>query len=252
MENSGAGHYGSQFYKEQSGGSFQSASVIVPLVLRLFKVNSVVDVGCGVGAWLHEFVANGVSDYLGIDGDYVPRNQLRIPSERFTSMDLRSITDVGRKFDLACSLEVAEHLPESSADDFVSALVAAAPVVLFSAAVKGQGGRNHLNEQWPSYWAKRFSGHGYSAFDCIRPQIFDDSRIRPWYRQNLLVFCRGDYCPEGYSPLTSAFDLDRVLPDYFEYKLQEVTEGKSASIAARHLLGNLGVLARAARRRSGI
>ncbi|RXG99137.1 class I SAM-dependent methyltransferase [Bradyrhizobium sp. C-145] len=252
MEKSVAEHYGAQFFKEQSGGSFESASVIVPLVLRLFKVNSVVDVGCGVGAWLHEFATNGVSDYLGIDGDYVPRDQLRIPSERFRSMDLRSITDIGRKFDLACSLEVAEHLPESSANEFVSALVAAAPIVLFSAAVKGQGGRNHLNEQWPSYWAERFSGHGYSAFDCVRPQIYDDSRIRPWYRQNLLVFCRGDRCPEGYSSLTSPFDLDRVLPDYFEYKLQEVTEGKSAAIAARHLLGNLGVLARAARRRSGL
>jgi SAM-dependent methyltransferase len=180
MKNSVAGYYGSEFYKKQSGGSFESASVIVPLVLRLFKVNSVVDVGCGVGGWLHEFATNGVSDYLGIDGDYVPRDQLRIPSERFKSVDLRVITDVGRKFDLACSVEVAEHLPESSADDFVAMLVAAAPVVLFSAAVKGQGGVNHLNEQWPSYWAKRFRAHGYSAFDCIRPQIYDDRRIQPW------------------------------------------------------------------------
>jgi hypothetical protein len=252
MENSVAGHYGSHFFKEQSGGSFEAASVIVPLILRLFKVNSVVDVGCGVGGWLHEFATNGVGDYLGIDGDYVPRDQLRIPSERFKPMDLRAITDVGRKFDLACSLEVAEHLPESSADDFVSALVATAPVVLFSAAVKGQGGRNHLNEQWQSYWAKRFSSHGYVAFDCVRPQIYHDRRILPWYRQNPLVYCREGYYPEGYSPVTSAFDLDRVLPEYFEYKLQEVTEGKSAAIALRHLRGNLGVLARTARRRAGL
>jgi hypothetical protein len=54
MDNSVAEHYGAQFFKEQSAGSFESASVIVPLVLRLFKVNSVVDVGCGVGAWLHD------------------------------------------------------------------------------------------------------------------------------------------------------------------------------------------------------
>ncbi|MCK1420889.1 methyltransferase domain-containing protein [Bradyrhizobium sp. 180] len=87
-------HYGAQFFKEQSGGSFKPASVIVPLVLRIFKVNSVVDVGCGVGAWLNEFATNGVSDYLGIDGDYVPRDQLKIPSERFKSMDLRSITEI--------------------------------------------------------------------------------------------------------------------------------------------------------------
>jgi hypothetical protein len=51
-----------------------------------------------------------------------------------------------KRFDLAISLEVAEHLPEGSAGALVSTLIEAAPVVVFSAAIKGQSGTNHINE----------------------------------------------------------------------------------------------------------
>ena len=33
--------------------------------------------------------------------------------------------------------------------------------VLFSAAIPGQGGQDHLNEQWPEYWQKKFEVNGY-------------------------------------------------------------------------------------------
>jgi hypothetical protein len=64
--------------------------------------------------------------------------------------------------------------------------------ILFSAAIPGQGGSLHVNEQWPSYWIKLFSEHGYRCFDFIRPQIWTDRAIESWYRQNILFFSKRD------------------------------------------------------------
>ena len=138
--------YDETFYERQQDGSIRSAEIVVPIVLSLFPCHSVVDFGCGVGGWLREFERRGVNDYLGVDGDYVSRQMLKIPADRFMPLDLRNVGDLGRRFDLACSLEVAEHLPEERAKPFVAALVKAAPVILFSAAVPRQGGTGHLNE----------------------------------------------------------------------------------------------------------
>src|SRR3984893_18523768 len=115
--------YSPDFYATQQAGSIASADIVVPHVLSLFPVSSVLDVGCGVGGWLKEFERHGVSDYLGVDGDYVPRDFLKIPANRFRPLDLQNLTALDRRFDLACSLEVAEHLPEDSAKSFVAALV---------------------------------------------------------------------------------------------------------------------------------
>jgi len=204
--------YDESFYQGQQDGSVSSAQIVVPIVLSLFPCHSVVDFGCGVGGWLKEFERNGVADYLGVDGDYVARHLLKIPADRFRPIDLRNVSDLGRGFDLACSLEVAEHLPEDRAKSFVAALVKAAPVVLFSAAIPLQGGTEHVNEQWQSYWAKLFAEHGYIALDCIRPAIFGDRRVEWWYRQNILVFCLPVKCPPGCTPVAGPYDLNRVDP----------------------------------------
>jgi SAM-dependent methyltransferase len=209
--------YSSTFFAVQQEGSIGSAEIIVPLVLSRFKVTSVVDVGCGVGGWLKVFERHGIRDYLGIDGNYLPMEMLKIPVERFRPEDLSHLSDIGRSFDLACSLEVAEHLPESCAERFVATLVKCAPVILFSAAIPRQGGTAHVNEQWASYWAEKFERHGYLAVDCIRPAIYGDWRVEWWYRQNALIFCRPERCPAGYQPVRSPYDLNRVDPSMIEH-----------------------------------
>jgi SAM-dependent methyltransferase len=211
--------YSSDFYAVQQGGSVASAEIVVPHVLSLFPVSSVLDVGCGVGGWLQVFARQGITDYLGVDGDYVSRDMLKIPAERFRPADITSLPDFGRSFDLVCSLEVAEHLPAECAGQFVAALVKAAPVVLFSAAVPYQGGTAHLNEQWPTYWAGLFARHGYVAVDCVRPSIYGNQHIEWWYRQNILIFCQRNKIPDGYIATTSDYDLNRVDPGMIEHLL---------------------------------
>src|ERR1039458_216669 len=40
-------------------------------------------IGCGDGTWLSVFRKLAVDDILGIDGDYVTRDLLQIPQDRF-------------------------------------------------------------------------------------------------------------------------------------------------------------------------
>jgi SAM-dependent methyltransferase len=154
----------------------------------MVRAKTVVDVGCGDGNWLAVFRELGVGDTVGLDGDYVDRRLLQIPQDQFIVTDLSSPFELPRTFDLAVSLEVAEHLPEQSAEGFVHSLIRLAPVVLFSAAIPFQGGIHHLNEQWPDYWAAIFKMHGYLPIDCIRGKIWVNDDVDYPYVQNTLLF----------------------------------------------------------------
>lgn len=242
--------YSEAFYDAQQQGSRHSAAVVVPLVLEAFPVRSVIDVGCGVGGWLAEFRRRGVEDVLGVDGDYVPRDALKIPVDRFEARDLRRYAGPERRFDLACSLEVAEHLPAEVADGFVAALVRAAPVVLFSAAVPGQGGTSHVNEQWQSYWFARFAAHGYACLDLVRPRVFEDDRVEWWYRQNALVFCEPQRHPESAAAISTAYELDRVHPALLAARSND-GRPRSGREAVASIVENVGYLGTAFKRRIG-
>lgn len=182
--------YTDDFYADQAPGSSLSASSIVPRIISEFNPSSVVDVGCGVGTWLAEFQSQGVADVLGIDGDYVERAQLRIPSEDFFAADLTEPLAVSRKFDLALCLEVAEHLPSRSARQLVTSLVDLSEKIVFSAAIPFQGGTHHVNEQWQSYWAELFLECGYAGDIAFRTSLWHLDDVDPWYIQNLVVYRR--------------------------------------------------------------
>ena len=198
-------------YAEWLHGSLESARVTVPIVVEAVSPRSVVDVGCGLGAWLVAFRDAGVVDVVGVDGPWVATASLLIPPERFVAADLRAPVELGRRFDLALCLEVAQILAREHADGLVSTLAGLADVVLFSAAIPGQGGIEHRNEQWPAYWAERFATVGFAATDPFRLPLWEKPDVKWWFAQNLLCFARPDelarrpvlaraVCPEG-SPL---------------------------------------------------
>jgi hypothetical protein len=138
-------------------------------------------------------LANGVGEVIGIDGEYVDRSSLAIPAEDFLSRDLKLPIGLDRRFDLAVCLEVAEHLPESRAQGLVDDLVSLAPCVLFSAAVPGQGGTHHVNEQYLSYWKQLFVNRGYQSADYVRPLIAGNREVDWWYQQNIVLFAAPDH-----------------------------------------------------------
>lgn len=180
--------YPERAYRNWLEPSLASARQIVPFVMDFVSPRSVVDVGCGLGMWGSVFLENGVETLQGIDNITVPKDSLVIPPDSFMTHDLAQPLSLGTRFDLVVSLEVAEHLPESSAATFVETLTSLGPVVLFSAAVPHQRGRGHINEQWPSYWAELFAKRGYRAVDCVRKRIWTDERVEPYYTQNMLIY----------------------------------------------------------------
>lgn len=181
--------YSTRYYEGLKEDSAGSAREVVPLVLRLFPAKTVVDVGCGSGTWAKAYLDAGC-DVTGIDGDVVQQNQLLIPADRFLRRNLMQPLKLDRKFDLVNCLEVAEHLDESRADTFVADLCALGDAVVFSAAIPGQGGTHHVNEQFQSYWITRFRRNGFTPVDCLRHQIWGNDKVAWWYVQNMFAFVR--------------------------------------------------------------
>jgi SAM-dependent methyltransferase len=177
-------------------------------------VSSVADVGCGIGTWANQFLKCGVKEVTGIDGAYVDPAMLRIPQECFYAHDLRSPIPIDRRYDLAVCLEVTEHLPISRADGIINDLVSLAPCVLFSAAVPGQGGTDHINEQYLSWWKGLFGVHDYVPLDLIRHQIWDLAEVDWWYRQNVILFVhKSHYLAQRHK---AALALDYIRPELAE------------------------------------
>lgn len=180
--------YTGEFFEYINAGSLASARVVCPLVVERLKPRSVLDVGCGAGAWCRVWGELGVEQVVGVDGEYVDIASLLVPPDWFRSRDLSEPFDLATQFDLVVSLEVAEHVPEAKADVFVDNLVRHGSTILFSAAVPGQGGEFHVNEQPLEYWRRRFAARGYRCFDPLRPLIVHDARVEPWYRYNTLLY----------------------------------------------------------------
>ena len=114
--------YSDAFFDRIEAGSKRSAEIVVPIVLAFLQPVSVVDVGCGRGTWLAVFRNQGVPRVLGIDGPYVNRKKLLIPEECFLEHDLELPLILGEQFSLVTCLEVAEHLPEKSAEMLADSL----------------------------------------------------------------------------------------------------------------------------------
>lgn len=251
------GAYTPKFFSWAVDRTRSSAEAIVPLVLERVRPTSVVDIGCGIGVWLGAFARHGVDDYLGVDGPWVPRETLLIPEERFIAARLDRPLELGRRFDLAVALEVAEHLHEHRAAGFVANLARLAPCILFSAAIPHQGGTDHLNEQWLDYWAELFATHGYVAVDGIRPVIWSDADVLPFYRQNIVIFAIPELIAQR-PPLardrerTMDSRLSIVHPDLMESIAAHPNEHARRPAARELLLGELlralpAVLARSLR-----
>lgn len=188
------------------------------------RPESLCDVGCGYGFFLAAAQKKwDVVDILGVDGDWVGFDEIEIPRENFLPKNLEKADGwPDRTFDLAASLEVGEHLSPSSADLLVERLAQLSDVVLFSAAIPGQGGQGHQNEQYMDYWAKKFEAFGRYPVDVLHERVWANKRLPYWFRQNLIIFASAhaleakpifrDYLVDDFSLLR------RVHPFYYEKK----------------------------------
>jgi SAM-dependent methyltransferase len=168
----------------------KAPAAIAKIILEMYQVSSVLDVGCGTGVWLQEFIRLDVKDVYGIDGIPIENREFSASRDLFRCVDLRGKWDLKRNFDLAICLEVAEHLPQESAHDLIRSLCAHSKLIIFSAACPNQGGQGHINCQWPAYWQEIFNINQYSCSDPLRPRIWQEEFPEYWYKQNMFVAFR--------------------------------------------------------------
>ena len=218
--------------------NLMAPSEVVPILVKMLSPNSVVDVGCGTGTWLKIFHENhNIDDLLGLDGSYVDKSQLVIEDKYFKATDLSNGFDIRRKFDLLLSLEVAEHLPKEAADTFIESLCKHSDNIIFSAAIPDQGGQNHINEQWPEYWMKKFEKHGYYYHDVIRPLIWNNNKIDWWYRQNIFLVNKQKEPTPVYTSIIHPELYNQVCENFHDFRYN-INQGKYGIKNALKILMN--------------
>lgn len=208
--------YGDEFYATRHKSTLYAASRILDVFFSASGLPypaTAIDIGCGVGTWLSVLHDHGTS-VSGWDGPWVPSKYLAIDSQYFHRINLeQELAQPGILWhippaDMLVTLEVAEHLPPGLAENFVDFIVSHASYVLFSAAIPGQTGNGHVNEQWPSYWARLFHKKSYYMYDIIRSSIWTDINIPFWYRQNCFVVAKSDI------PVKISFDAEILNGKY--------------------------------------
>lgn len=216
--------YNRLFYEKQLTQSKHSADEIVPLINNWFKPKTVIDVGCGVGAWLEVWKScKNVSEIKGIDGSFVDKSLLQIDaSVEFLQTDLNERLPKLKSYDLAVCLEVAEHLEEKRADTFVEDLTKLSNIIIFSAAIPGQEGTCHVNEQFMNYWIDKFNIYDYKCYDIIRPLIWDKDKIAWWFRQNMIVFVKnGELLEKDLSKMQTFNCQDLIHKELLKHKINK-------------------------------
>jgi SAM-dependent methyltransferase len=173
-------------------GCQSSAREVMTWLAGEYRLPRCLDVGCGEGWWAYWAKKSGLSEYaIGMDNDGFD-SPCRADLDEWNKFDLASpeYTFRGKQFDLTICLEVAEHLPEHLADTLVRFLCdSSQELILFSAAIPGQGGMGHINEQWPSYWIHKFNDLGWSSVH-LGFDFWENQSVEPWYKQNMYLLAK--------------------------------------------------------------
>ncbi len=175
--------YTDEFYIGEEEVALRAARHVMPWILDVTDAKSVVDVGCGTGAWLSVAKEAGCEKVHGYDAYAGP---VLIETDEYTQTDItRGVSCTG--FDLALCLEVGEHLPGAAARPLVAGLCEA-DYVLFSAGHPGQRGVHHVNEQWGTWWAALFAEHDFEGTSDVKWHFWNEREVADFYRENMLLF----------------------------------------------------------------
>jgi len=180
------------FWNDVDGPATKSAATIAASIVRDLAPATVVDIGCGTGALLLQ-LRNADCDVLGLEYAAAARTICEARELSVMRFDIaRDEFPFERRFDVAVSMEVAEHLPASVAGRYVDLLARLGRAVVFSAARPGQGGTDHINEQPHEYWIEHFARAGFAVNEGLTQRWREEwegaGEVQSWYYDNVMVF----------------------------------------------------------------
>lgn len=193
--------YDAAFYATFGHEAEKMAPWLMPLLNRVIPFESLVDVGCGEGWYVYWLIGNRddpeEKNFFGIEGSTAAVQDTVIP-DFVGKHDLRKPFRSIRKYDIAFSLEVAEHIEEEYAPVFVDTLCNLSDTVVMTAAPPGQGGLMHCNERPQEYWKELFFAAGFHPDHFSREKLKDGIRdaeeggkyVTPWLLPNIMVYRR--------------------------------------------------------------
>ena len=191
-------NYSKEFYQSVDNRASETAKIMFQELRSYLSVTSIVDAGCGSGAWVRTAIEEGLIQAFGVDlnsslnlikkdksfEEMLTNNNLILIERDFVE-DSKSGLPAA---DLAICLEVAEHLPPEIAESLVARLTEASSFVVFSAAQPGQGGTYHINERPVEYWVEEFAKYNFDPFDPFREILRSSQSVPRFYALNMLLF----------------------------------------------------------------
>lgn len=150
---------------------------IAKSLYELWQPKSVFDLGCGIGGYLEGFYKCGCV-IRGCDAGYDTAMEYMSDMVKICTFKHDAAQPLNKvyKYELAMSVEVAEHLDEKYADQFCKNLAESAKSrILLTAAGVGQRGKHHVNCQPQEYWIEKMESLGakldkkstIGAIECI-------------------------------------------------------------------------------------
>ena len=164
----------------------ETAEQVVDVFKKYIDFETVIDLGCGTGVYLDEFKKR-CKIAIGVDGNKDAKPDV--------------LYDLGEKqdfigYDLAFSIEVAEHIAPEKADNFADNLCCGEWIVMTTCPPDRSDSKYtkvaHLNEQHKPYWVNKMEKRGYKNEYLLQNRMQEDFKkingIPTWFNHNLMVF----------------------------------------------------------------
>jgi 2-polyprenyl-3-methyl-5-hydroxy-6-metoxy-1,4-benzoquinol methylase len=180
-------------WKNKNGFGFESEAALymcsllpkktLDIIIKNYQPKTWLDVGCGTGSSLKYVKKHGIK-ITGLEN-----SELAIKASNLNDVirkcDLTQPVNLKNRFDLVWCYEVAEHLPEEAADTLIDTLTDHSDCIVLSAAVPGQGGEGHVNEQYSEYWILKMKDRGFIVDETITTLIHSLNEL---YSGNVYCF----------------------------------------------------------------
>jgi SAM-dependent methyltransferase len=176
--------------------------LLADFLLQRLPFESAIDIGCGNGFLLERFHDAGKS-IAGVD---VSPDVPHLLGKRLNGAV--RVADFGAavgSFDLACCVEVAEHIAPDRSLSLVETLSRVARSwIYFSAAPEGQAGRGHINCRPHSDWLGWFEVRGWHLEDGRTAELrahLAQLRMAPWLRGNSFLLKANGVAAAAHDPM---------------------------------------------------